>query len=174
MNRLMGIVPLGLFAAYAAVAVERGRPAEALWMCHIANLLMAIGVFARSPRLIGIAFLWIALGIPLWAMNAWQSGGTTWVSVASHLGGLAFGIYAVSRQRLSSNPWFAALVAFIVLQQACRWWTPEALNVNLAHAEYRTWEGAFGGYWAYWLATTLAAAACLWTIGRLSTRGRKP
>jgi hypothetical protein len=151
MNRLMGIVPLGLFAAYAAVAVERGRPAEALWMCHIANLLMAIGVFARSPR----------------------RGGTTWVSVASHLGGLAFGIYAVSRQRLSSNPWFAALVAFIVLQQACRWWTPEALNVNLAHAEYRTWEGAFGGYWAYWLATTLAAAACLWTIGRLSTRGRK-
>lgn len=170
----MGLVPLGLFAAYAAVAAERRTPAEALWMCHVANLLMAIGVFARSPRLIGVAFLWIVVGIPLWALDVWQSDDTPIVSFVSHLGGLAFGMYAVSRVPLSSNPWLVALAAFIVLQQACRWWTPEALNVNVAHAEYPGWQGVFGGYWGYWLATTGAAAACLWMVGHLlAMRGRR-
>ena len=158
----MGLVPLGLFAAYAAVAAERRTPAEALWMCHIANLLMAIGVFARSPRLVGIAFLWIVLGIPLWALDAWQRAEVPLVSFVSHLGGLAFGMYAVRRLPLSSNPWLAALAVFLVLQQVCRWWTPPASNINLSHVE-----------WSFWLATSLAAAACLWGIGRLSTKGRK-
>jgi len=172
----LGVVPLALFGTYAAVAAQRGRAADALWMCHVANLVLAIGIVTRSPRVVGIAVLWIVLGIPLWAMDAWLNRTVTPVSAASHLGGLAVGMYAASRLRLSSNPWLPALALFLVLQQLCRWWTPQALNVNLAHAEYAGWEGAFGAYWAYWLITTLGAAACLWALGRLlviwSERGR--
>ncbi|HZS68318.1 MAG TPA: hypothetical protein VFA72_14475 [Burkholderiales bacterium] len=163
----LGIVPLALFGTYAAVAAQRGRAADALWMCHVANLLLAIGMFACSPRIVGIALLWIAIGIPLWAMDAWLNRTLAPVSLASHLGGLAVGIYAASRLRLSSNPWLGALALFIALQQVCRWWTPPALNVNLAHAAYTGWEGVFGSYAMYWLATTLAAGACLWALGRL-------
>lgn len=172
----LGVVPLALFGTYAAVAAQRGRAADALWMCHVANLVLAIGIFARAPRIIGVAVLWIVIGIPLWAMDAWLNRTMAPVSLASHLGGLAIGMYAASRLRLSSNPWIAALALFIALQQACRWWTPRALNVNVAHAEYAGWEGVFGSYWAYWLVTTLAAAGCLWLLGRLlmiwSERGR--
>lgn len=167
MTALVGTLALALFAAYAAFAAQRGRPAEALWMCHVANLLLAAGLFAAWPRLVGIAVLWIVLGIPLWVLDAWMNGEVPPVSIASHLGGLALAMYALPRLPLSSNPWLAALAVFLALQQACRWWTPEALNVNLAHAEYTGWKGVFGGYAAYWMVTTLAAAAFLWALGRL-------
>jgi hypothetical protein len=165
----LGGLPLLLFAAYLAAAVHRGTAADSLWMCHLANVLLSVGIVARWPRLVAIALVWIILGIPLWALDAWRSGGTTLVSLGSHIGGLAVGLYAASRLRLSSNPWIPALLLFAAIQQLCRWLTPEALNVNLAHAEYTGWKGALGGYWAYWLLTTLAAAGALWGIGRLLT-----
>jgi hypothetical protein len=166
---LLGALPIFFFVLYLATAAQRGKAADSLWMCHVANLLLSIGMFSRSPRLVGIALAWIVLGIPLWALDMWRSGELTQASVLSHLGGLALGMYAAWRLRLSSNPWLAALFVFVALQQLCRWLTPEALNVNLAHAEYAGWEGVFGGYWAYWLATLLAAAAALWGTGRLLT-----
>ena len=166
---LLGVLPMLFFVLYLAVAMQRGKAAEGLWMCHVANLLLAAGMLTRKPRLVGMALAWIILGIPLWALDVWRSGDVSAVSVLSHLGGLALGIYAAWRLRLSSNPWLAALLLFVALQQLCRWLTPEALNVNLAHAEYEGWNGAFGGYWAYWLVTTLAAAAALWAIGRTLT-----
>lgn len=165
----LGGLPLLFFAAYLAAAVHRGTAADSLWMCHVANVLLSVGIVARWPRLVGIALVWIVLGIPLWALDAWRSGGTTLVSLGSHLGGLAVGLYALWRLRLSSNPWLAALLLLVAIQQLCRWLTPKALNVNLAHAEYAGWEGAFGGYWAYWLVNAVAAAGALWGIGRLLT-----
>jgi len=166
----LGLVPLVLFAAYFAMAWQRGRVADSLWMCHAANVLLSAGIFAQSARLAGIAVLWILIGLPLWAMDVWLTGETTVVSTASHLGGLAVGLYALRRLRLSSNPWLAALLVFMALRELCRWLTPAALNVNLAHAPYRGWEIA---YWAYWLLTTAAAAGALWALGALLERGMK-
>jgi hypothetical protein len=163
----LGVVPLLLFAAYFAMAWQRGRAADSLWMCHAANVLLSAGIFARAPRPTGAAVLWIVIGLPLWAMDAWLAGETTAVSAASHLGGLAVGLYALHRLRLSSNPWLAALLVFVALREACRWLTPAALNVNLAHAPYRGWEIA---YWQYWLITTAAAAGALWALGAVLTR----
>lgn len=166
---LLGALPLFFFVLYLAAAAQRGRAADSLWMCHVANLVLATGIFVRRPRLVGIALAWIVLGIPLWALDMWGSGEVIPASVLSHLGGLAVGMYAAWRLRLSSNPWLGALLLFLAVQQLCRWLTPEALNVNLAHAEYEGWEGAFGGYRGYWLATTLAGAAVLWGVGGLLT-----
>lgn len=162
MSRAVGVLPLLFFVAYFAMALQRGKAADSLWMCHVANLLLSAGIFALSPRLVGIAVLWIILGIPLWALDVWRNAAVTPVSLVSHLGGLALGMYAAWRLRLSSNPWLAALLVFAALQQLCRWLTPEALNVNVAHAPYGEWDGP---YWAYWLVTMLAAAIALWGIG---------
>jgi hypothetical protein len=154
----LGTLPLAFFLAYLAVAFQRGRAADSLWLCHVANLLLAIGMFARSPRLVGIAFSWIVLGLPLWAFDAWRNGDVSLVSGMSHLGGFAVGLYALWRLRLSWNPWLAAVLLFVALRLLCRWLTPAALDVNLAHAD-----------WTYWLATTAAAGAALWAIGRMLT-----
>jgi hypothetical protein len=170
MSRGVGMLPFLFFVAYLAMAWEHGRAADSLWMCHVANLLLSAGIFALSPRLVGIAVLWIVLGIPLWALDVWRNAAVMPVSLVSHLGGLAVGMYAAWRLRLSFNPWVAALLVFVALQQVCRWLTPEAMNVNVAHAPYGEWDGP---YWVYWLVTTLAAAAALWGVGRLLTMAFK-
>ena len=163
----LGSVPALLFVAYVTVAAQRGRAADGLWVCHFANLLLALGLFAGSRRVIGLAAALLLAGFPLWALDSWRNGEVTLVSAASHLGGLAVALYALSRVRLSFNPWLAALIVFVALRELCRWVTPEALNVNLAHAAYAGWEDLPGGYAAYWLATTVAAGAALWGAGRV-------
>jgi hypothetical protein len=163
----LGILPALFFFAYFAVALERGRAADSLWMCHIANLILAAGILARRPRAIALAVAWIVLGIPLWAFDLWRTGETSLASVLSHLGGLTVGLYVLSRVRISYNPWLPALLLYLVVQQLCRWLTPAEMNVNLAHRAYEGWEGLPGGYGAYWLGLAAAAALALWGIGRL-------
>jgi hypothetical protein len=167
--RALGVLPLGFFALYLALAAQGGKAADSLWLCHVANLLLGVGLLAGRPRVAAVGIAWIVLGIPLWALDTWRSASLTPVSLLSHLGGLAVGLYAASRLRISFNPWLAALLLFVALRELCRWFTPEARNVNLAHAAYPGWEGMPGGYGGYWLATTLAAAAALWGVGRLLT-----
>lgn len=162
-------LPALFFVVYLAIAMHRGKAADSLWICHVSNLLLALGLITQRRSIVGVAVAWIILGIPLWALDAWHSGEVTPVSAVSHLGGLALGLYALSRLRISYNPWLAALLLFVAIQQLCRWVTPVALNVNLAHAAYAGWEDRFGGYWAYWFLTTAAAAAALWLIGRMLT-----
>jgi hypothetical protein len=163
----LGLLPALFFLAYLALVLQRGRAADSLWMCHVANLILAAGIVADRPRVIAPAVAWIVLGIPLWAFDLWRTGDAIAVSVLSHLGGLAVGLYALSRVRLSYNPWLPALLAYLVVQQLCRWLTPAALNVNLAHRPYEGWEGMPGGYGAYWLMLAVGAALALWGIGRV-------
>jgi len=163
----LAILPALFFVAYFAAAFERGRAADSLWMCHVSNLILAAGILTNRPRVIGLAVAWIVLGIPLWAFDLWRAGGTSLVSVLSHLGGLAVGLYALSLVRISFNPWLPALLLYLIVQQLCRWLTPAEMNVNLAHRAYEGWEGLPGGYGAYWLGLAAAAALALWGIGRL-------
>jgi hypothetical protein len=164
---LLGVLPALFFLAYFAFVLERGKAADSLWMCHVSNLILAAGIVASRPRVIALAVAWIILGIPLWAFDMWRTGEAIPASVLSHLGGLAVGLYALSRVRISYNPWLYALLVYLVVQQLCRWITPAELNVNLAHRVYEGWEGVPGGYSTYWLMLAAGAALALWGIGRL-------
>jgi len=163
----LGILPLALFGAYLAGAVQDGRAADSLWMCHVSNLLLALALFGNWASLVGLAVAWIVLGVPLWIYDVWHTGAPRIVSSFAHLGGLAVGLYALSQVRVRHNPWLYALVLYLVVQQLCRWLTPAELNVNLAHRAYERWDGVPGGYGAYWIATTSLVALALWGIGRL-------
>jgi hypothetical protein len=165
--RALSIVPALLFVAYLARAAAHGAPAESLWICHVSNLVLAVGIGTERAFIAGPAVAWIVVGIPLWAVDACEHGSVAAVSVFSHIGGLAVGLYALSRLRLRYNPWLPALLFFTMLQQLCRWFTPAAANVNLAHAPYGDSNVWVAGYWTYWIATTIGAAAALWLIGRL-------
>ncbi|HJY77989.1 MAG TPA: hypothetical protein VKE95_15240 [Burkholderiales bacterium] len=166
MSPWLALAPLSFFVAYLAAALQNGTGADSLWMCHVSNLILAAGIAGRWPRVIGLAVCWIVVGIPLWLYDMVQTGEVTVVSVLSHLGGLAFGMYALRRVRISYNPWLPALVVYLVVQQACRWFTPAELNVNLAHRAYEGWDRLPGGYAAYWLGLTLTGAMALWATGR--------
>src|SRR5262249_17148519 len=140
MSPWLALAPLSFFVAYLAAALQNGTGADSLWMCHVSNLILAAGIAGRWPRVIGLAVCWIVVGIPLWLYDMVQAGEVTVVSVLSHLGGLAFGMYALRRVRISYNPWLPALVVYLVVQQLCRWFTPAELNVNLAHRAYEGWD----------------------------------
>ena len=165
--RTLGILPLAFFAAYGVMAWSEKRADEIFWMCHVANVLLGCALLLDRPKLVRIATLWIVLGIPLWLIDAWVIRDIEAVSVVSHYGGLAVGLYALARIRMSENPWLAGVCLYVVVQQACRLLTDPALNVNLAHQVYAGSRGWFGRYEVYWLMTTVLAAVFLWAIGRL-------
>jgi len=166
MSRWLALAPLSFFVVYAAAVLQDGKGAESLWVCHVSNLILAAGIAGRWPRVIALAVCWMAVGIPLWAYDMAMTGEVTVPSVLSHLGGLAFGMYALRRVRISYNPWLPALLAYLVLQQICRWFTPAELNVNLAHRAYEGWDVLPGGYATYWLGLALTGALALWATGR--------
>lgn len=166
MNPWLSLAPLSFFLAYMAAAVQDGKGADSLWMCHVANLMLGAGIAGRWPPVIALAVCWIVVGIPLWAYDMALTREVSAVSLLSHLGGLAVGMYALRRVRISYNPWLPALGSYLVIQQLCRWLTPVELNVNLAHRAYEGWQGMPGGYAAYWLGLALSAAIALWAAGR--------
>lgn len=165
--RMLAALPVVFFGAYALSALRQCRLADSLWICNIANLILTWGIFIRSPLIVGLAVSWMILGLPLWAYDKRRTETLQMATVATHLGGTAVGLYALSRLRMSDNPWLHGVILFLALQQLCRWLTPVELNVNLAHRVYDGWQGMFSGYAIYWIVTTLTAGLCLWGIGRL-------
>ena len=53
--RALGILPLLFFAAYLYAAVGEHRAAEALWMCHVSNVILGMGILAQQPALVRLA-----------------------------------------------------------------------------------------------------------------------
>lgn len=165
--RALGFLPLAFFAAYLLMVCGEGRAGESLWMCHVANALLGCALLFGWPKLARIAVAWIVIGIPLWLIDAWVIRAIEPVSILSHFGGLAVGLYALSAVRMRENPWLSGLVSFLAIQQLSRWVTDPGLNVNLAHQVYEGSRAWFARYEPYWLVTTAAAAVALWGIGRL-------
>lgn len=165
--RLLGLLPLGFFLANLAANFREGHPGNSLWMCYLANLLLAAGLFLARPELLRPGALWILPGIPLWMLDMISTGIVRPTGVLAHLGGAAVGIYALGRYRAGRGAWLHAFLLFLAVQQLCRWVTPPDLNVNLAHGIYAGWEKMFPGYWAYWAATSVLMACALWMTGRL-------
>lgn len=166
-QRMLGVLPLLFFAGYAYAAIGENRAAESLWMCHVSNLILGVGMLARRPALVRTVFPWLVFGVPLWVIDVMSSGDERALSTVSHIGGFLVGLCAIRRVRVPANPWFPALLLYLALQQLCRWLTPPSFNVNLSHGIYSGWERWFPNYPIYWIVTTLTAAAMLWGIGRL-------
>jgi hypothetical protein len=165
--RSLGWLPLVLFVARLIEYIQVGTPSQVLWMCHLANLLLAAGLFLANPLIIRAAVILLIFGIPPWIVDMFVIRIVTPVSVASHLGGLIVGLLAVSKVRAKPWAWPAALACFVFVQIICRFLTPPALNVNTSHRVYDIWKGLISNYWVYWLISTAILAVSLWVIDLL-------
>ena len=165
--RAWGLLPIAFFVAYAAVAVVQGRGWDALWICHVANVVLGAGILARRPLWVRAAVLLIIPGVPLWIYDMLVASSVEPVSIVSHLGGLAVGIPALVRLPSERRAWPVALGVFLAAQLAARLFAPPALNVNLAHGVYPGWERWFASHGSYWIFTTAVAALLLWLLDRL-------
>jgi hypothetical protein len=172
--RLLGLAPLVIFLVHLHHNWSQGNPGHALWMCHVSNLALALGLLFAKPALIRAAVIWLIPGIPLWIMDMARTGQTPVITFFSHLVCPAVGLAALWRIRANRWTWLHALGAYLLCQQLARMVTPPDLNVNVAHSIYPGWERFFGAYWQYWIFTTLCAAGGLWLLGRLLLKAMPP
>jgi hypothetical protein len=166
-NVALGVLMLVLFALKLLTDIAAGQAGNSLWMCHVANLLLGIGLLAHAAALMRVAVLWIVFGIPLWILDMIYTGQVSIASMLAHLVGLAVSVYALRLVGMGRRAWLFALVLLLIVQQLCRWLTPPALNVNLAHRVYDGATDWFTAYLAYWTLTTVTAAVTLYLLERL-------
>ena len=166
-ERLLGILPLAFYSIHFAYNWRLGNPGHGLWMCHVSNIMLGLGLLFARPALIRLAVIWQIPAIPLWAMDMMRTGQMPVITFFSHLGGAAVGIYGLARVRASRWMWLYAWAWFLALQQVTRVLAPPELNVNVAQSIYPGWERFFSAYWQYWLFIVLTSAGGLWVLGRI-------
>jgi hypothetical protein len=133
-------------------------------MCNVGNLLLAVGVFLPRPAVIRVAVVWLIPGLLIWLWYVVRLSGLLFTSTLAHVGGLVVGLFMLRRVGVERVSWLHALAWYLFMQGVSRLFTPPGLNVNIAHRVYEGWGEAFGSYFRFWLATTLAVAALLWLI----------
>ena len=163
--RLLGLLPLAFFIAHLSFYWRNGGMENMFWMCNVANLALAAGLFLGVCWLIRIAVLWLIPGLPLWLYYVAVNGGWLVTSFFTHIGGLMVGLFVLYKVGAGRWTWLHGFVLFLIVQQASRTLTLPQSNVNIAHAVDPAWAGVFSRYSWYWLATTLTVAACLWGLG---------
>ncbi|MFZ5892513.1 MAG: hypothetical protein ACOY0T_15745 [Myxococcota bacterium] len=155
----LGLGALFCYAIHAGSHVLAGRPAEVLWACHVASVLIGVGALAGNATLVAIGVLWLAFGNPLWVLDLSTGGEFLPTSPFTHIGGFVLGCFALRRLGFPESAWWKAVLAFVLLLLLTRLLTPPRANVNLAFAVASGWERTFTSYPLYLSMLVLAGAA---------------
>jgi hypothetical protein len=174
LNRWLGLIPLALFVIRLLDYVKWKTPEQMLWSCHLANLLLAVGLFFTFPLALRVGSLWAILGLLPWAIDMAATRIIWPVSWLSHLGGAGLGFWVFYQLRADRATWWQALLWFLGLQQVSRLTTKPELNVNVAHRAYGAAQSWFTSYGQYWLVNTLLAAVVLWLLNQALWLAFKP
>ena len=150
LSRPWALLPLGFYLGHVFGAqLVPGRPADLLWACHIANLVAAAGLMARSQRTVGIAFMWLILGNSLWVIDLLGGGRCHPTTLLTHLGGLTVTGWLVWSAGLPRGVWYQSVAALLLLLGLTRVLTPSGPNVNLAFRVHDGWEKVFPSHLWY-------------------------
>ncbi len=162
--RLLGLLPLAFFLARLIYFMDHGGTSQILWICHLSNLTLAIGLLFNRPIWVGISASWLTLAIPFWIIDVIGFGMEGLTSFATHAGGTVIALLALSKIYPPRRLWIYALAWHLFLQAVCRFFTPPELNINAAHAVYRGWERFFTDYFSYWSLMTVSAGMALYLL----------
>lgn len=165
--RLLGILPLIFFIAQFVHYWPINELGHMFWMCNIGNLILAMGLFLEKPVLIRLAAIWTIPGFVVWFIYVVLTWGVFLTSTLAHAGGLIVAMIAIRHYRMDRTAWRWAFGWYLAIQLASRFFTPAALNVNLAHAVQPGFEQTFPSYWTFWLVLTAATIVILWLVGLL-------
>jgi hypothetical protein len=142
------------------------RSAEILWLCNVANLVLAVGLIARSERLLWIAALWLAAGLPLWVWDVAFRERLFLHSVLTHP--VAAMLALLLLRNASRGPkrwvWLEALAGGLAVQIISRFVTPAALNVNASQRPYAAVAVFFESYALYFICNALFVGALLFAV----------
>lgn len=168
--RIVGLLPLAFFAARLAYFSDHGGISQILWLCHLSNLTLAIGLIFNVPVIIGISAYWLVLAIPFWLIDVFSYGLEGMTSAATHLGGLLIALLALKNTSPNKPVWHFAMGWYLIIQLVSRLFTPPELNINFSHAIYRGWEFLFANYAWYWILTSTGAGVSVYLLDAIRLR----
>ena len=166
---------VGVVLANASAHVSAGRWYDAFWLCNWCVLAVAIALFARSPRLATVSWIWLLPGTLAWSVEVLASVRFFATSYALHGLGLLGAAYALRRVGAVRGMVPAAFVALACVLVASRL-LPEAANVNGVFGPRRGWVSlaATGSFYPLCLSLLALAAAWLGQASALSiARGER-
>jgi hypothetical protein len=171
----LGVASVSFYAVHAGQYLVRRQAENALWICHLAALMVGIGVLSGRPNLTAIGTLWLLMGLPLWLYDLGSGGEFVPTSLLTHVGGLIVGLVALKKQGLPEGLWWKAPAASLPVLAVSRLFTPPAANINLVHRAHPGSESLFPSH-ALYLAALLGVLAAVGTAVPLLLRrlGFKP
>jgi hypothetical protein len=165
--KLLALLPLLFFVGIAARHYRAGRWGDALWMCHLSNLLLSVGLFVGSPFLVFMALPWLLFGIPLWLAEVTRTKKVVPMSIVTHFGGAAIALFAGQRMGAAPGTWWASWLFALGAQGICRLFTRPEWNVNVTHRVYDAWKPFFNSFRSFWVFCIGMAAVILYSMDKL-------
>jgi hypothetical protein len=172
-NRIVaGILAVVFYVVRVGFYFAAGEPQNMLWSCHLACLLVGVGLLSSSATLNAIGVLWITIGIPMWVLDLATGGAFLAPSVLTHFGALVLGGFGVRGLGWPAGMWWKAILALGGLHALTRLISPPEGNVNLAFAVWPGWERHFPSHAVYLLLLGSLSAAVFFVTG-LALRGAR-
>jgi hypothetical protein len=169
---LFGFAVLVTIALHTAHKLEHDLFGEMLWACHVASLLIAIGLLARQSSVVAVGTLFhLAVGIPAYALDVFVLGQTSVTSVLVHLVPPLAGLVALRHEAYWPR-WtpLASGALYVALIPLSRWLTEPALNVNLAFSPWPPLASLSPSPWVTWLVNIAGMAVVLPVLDGLVRR----
>jgi len=166
----LGILPILFYNIHAIYWVVRGNWENMLWVCHLASVLIGLGMLFAAPRLIGAGMLWISVGNIFWAIYLIGGGELIASSILTHVGSWVIGLVGLKRGGFPSGTWLRAGLGLLLPHLAARF-TPAPENVNLAHSIPPGWDpGSHGLYLVFVYVAVLCGFFALEKLYRQVTK----
>lgn len=166
-NRLWGFLPLSFFALKLWQYAARADIHQVFWFCNISNLVLAVAIFVRSRNLIFICAVLLAVGLPIWVFDFIVNGDFHPFSVLTHTLSPALGFLVARRLGWTKHVIWQTAVYYVLLQLIARFFTPSALNINVAFAVYAPVRSLFASFWLYSAVNLVGLMAFTWLMSNL-------
>ena len=153
----------GVLLLHALTKLEHGLLGEMLWACHVASLLVGLGMLARRTWLVATGTLFhLGVGLPAFVLDLVVFQSTTLTSLLVHVVPPLLGLRALRREPVWPR-WtpLAAGALYLCLIPTSRWLTEPALNVNLAFRPWAPLVALSPSPWPSWLGNLAAMAVLL-------------
>lgn len=157
---ILGLAAISFFAAHGCYQFWHGRLENLLWACHLADLIVGIGLILKSRTITGTGVVMLGFGVPMWLLAIATGGDFFPTSILTHLGGLAVGIAGLRQLGGLRDDWWKAYLTILLLLVLSRFCTPAEMNVNMAFA---TW--SFARAWFPGLTAHLLSVLTIWATG---------
>jgi hypothetical protein len=160
----LGQCGVGLFICHVVWCGVTEQVAQAFWVCHLAFLVLSLGMWFGWVRWVSVGALCLLVGTPAWLVNVAAGLPIGVTSAGTHLAGFAFALVGLRQMGIAPHSWIAATLFVALTQFASRLSTPAELNINAAFEVYAPLQSYFSSYLSYEMALGLLAATLFFVL----------